>query len=116
MLSSQSVQSSNCAYESLIFSLSLSRNYISEEIVDAIINNSSNSTHKLIIELHYALHNFLIAYGYVHQRASLIKKPTTVLHLSDNYLCPLNDAKLLRSKIPRSKIIISDKGHSSVDA
>jgi hypothetical protein len=44
-----------------------------------------------------------------------MNKPATIIHLSDNYLCPINDAKLLQSEIPRCKLIISNKGHSSGD-
>ncbi len=66
-----------------------------------------------MIELHYALNHFFIEDGYAFQQARLIKTPTTIIHGSYDYLCPLSDAKLLQSKIPRSKLLIYDAGHSS---
>ena len=66
-----------------------------------------------MIELHYALNHFFIEDGYAFQQARLIKTPTTIIHGSYDYLCPLSDAKLLQSKIPRSKLLICDAGHSS---
>ena len=77
------------------------------------MDNSEDTRLKISIELHYALNYFFMRDGYVFDQAELIKTSTTIIHGSQDYLCPLFEAKLLQSKITGSKLVICNAGHSA---
>ncbi|MFT6333315.1 MAG: proline iminopeptidase [Halioglobus sp.] len=89
MISSESTLSLKLAKKWSRFGLSLTKKQISEKEINEIIVNSSDSRNKIMIELHYALNHFFIEGGYIFQHARLIKTPTTIIHGSYDYLCPL---------------------------
>ncbi len=95
------------------YGLALSRKQISDSEIGKIMENSVDSRLKISIELYYGLNYFFMEDGYVLTQAKLIKASTTIIHGTHDYLCPINEAELLQSKITDSKLIMCDAGHSA---
>lgn len=96
------------------YGLALSRKKIFEEEVDRIISGSLTDLDKIKLEFHYTFNAFFIAEGYVLEQAKKIKNiPTTIVHGSHDYLCPVSYAKELAATIPQSKLVLVDAGHST---
>lgn len=112
-ISNNTHTSEKLAYEWSRYGLTLSKKNIEESQIEQIMVNYEDASFKICIELYYALNYFFIEDGYVFNQAELIKAPTTIIHGSQDYLCPVYEAEILQSIIKGSKLVICNAGHSA---